>query len=97
MPMAAAGMSSMAQMPITFMLGAHVLATVATARFMARGERVLWLMISAFWTAFQPVGPVVISSQRRRADSPLTAGVGCALVALGGIGRRGPPVCGLVV
>ena len=95
-PMATAGISSMAHVPTALMLGAHALATVATAWVMARGERVLWLMVSAFWTVFQPVGPVLISPQRRRAEPPLTAGVGCALVALGGIGRRGPPARGFL-
>lgn len=92
----AAGMSAVGQVPTT-MLGAHVVATVATAFALAHGERVLWLMFSAVWTAFHAVGPVLILPAKRRSEPLLTAGVGVALVALGGIGRRGPPASGLFV
>jgi hypothetical protein len=96
-PMASGHVASMAQLPTMLMLGAHAVATLATALFLARGERVLWLLVSAAWTVFHSVGPVLILPAGRRCQPALTGGVGHALVALGGIGRRGPPALRLLV
>ncbi len=96
-PMAAQGMSSMAHASAGWMLGAHAVATVATAWVVARGERLLWLMVSAVLAAFKPLGPVGISPRGRPCEPSLTLGTSHGLVALGGIGRRGPPAPELCV
>jgi hypothetical protein len=90
-PMTAEAMASTAHVSTALMLGAHAIATVATAWVLAHGERVMWLLVSAVWTVFHRVGTVLITPARRRSNPPLADGVGRALVALGGIGRRGPP------
>jgi len=90
-PMVAGAMASTAHVSTGLMLGAHAVATMATAWVLAHGERVLWLLVSAVWTVFHTVGTVLITPAKRRPKPPLTDGVGRALVALGGIGRRGPP------
>ena len=94
-PIAAEGMPSVAHVPTVLMLGAHAVATLATAWALAHGERVVWLLVSAVWTVLHAVGPVLISLAKRRSVSALSAGVGRSLVALGGIGRRGPPAARL--
>jgi hypothetical protein len=95
-PMVAGAMASTAHVSAAhvsagLMLGAHAVATMATAWVLAHGERVLWLLVSAVWTVFHTVGTVLITPAKRRPKPPLTDGVGRALVALGGIGQRGPP------
>jgi hypothetical protein len=96
-PMAAGAMASMTHVPTGLMLGAHAVATMATALVLAQGERVLWLLVSAVWTVFHAVGRVLVSPAERRSEPGLIAGVGRGLVALGGIGRRGPPAPRLFV
>ena len=90
-PMAAGAMASTAHVSTVLMLAAHAIATVATAGVLAHGERVMWLLVSAVWTVFHRVGTVLITPAGRRSNPPLADGAGRALVALGGIGRRGPP------
>jgi len=96
-PMAAGAMASMAHVPTGLMLGAHVVATMATALVLAHGERVLWLLVSAVWAVFHAVGRVLVSPAKLRSRPGLIAGAGLGLLALGGIGRRGPPVPRLFV
>ena len=96
-PMAAGAMALMAHVPTGLMLGAHVVATIATALVLAHGERVLWLLVSAVWTVFHAVGRVLVSPAKLRSQPALIAGAGLGLVALGGIGRRGPPAPRLFV
>lgn len=81
----------MAHVPTGLMLGAHAVATMATALVLAHGERVLWLLVSAVWTVFHAVGRVLVSPAKLRSQPGLIAGAGRGLVVLGGIGRRGPP------
>lgn len=95
--MSAQGMSSITHVSAAWMLAAHAVATVATAWVMARGERRLWLMVSAVRAVFSALGPVQILPSSRRFGPSLTLGSGRGLVALGGIGRRGPPAQGLYV
>ena len=90
-PMVAGAMASTAHVSMGLMLVAHAVATLATAWVLAHGERVLWLLVSAVWTVFHAVGRVLVSPARLRSQPGLIAGAGRGLVALGGIGRRGPP------
>jgi hypothetical protein len=87
-PMAA---GTMAHVPTGLMLGAHAVATMATALVLAHGERVLWLLVSAVRAVFHAVGHVLVSPAKLRSQPGLIAGAGLGLVVLGGIGRRGPP------
>lgn len=76
----------------TAMLAAHAVAAIGTGLLLWHGERLLWAFVT--WLAVALPRPVAAQLTPVR-DRPATPGVRRAaqlLAAIGGVGRRGPPV-----